>query len=78
LLREITEESIQETTIFGMPAADFGRVESKLLFDVATTGTRGKLRMMSNTLAPDPKRLVVCFDEGAVQIIGEVRQPIPG
>jgi DDE superfamily endonuclease len=27
--------------------------------------------------APDPKRPVVCFDESAVQLIGEVRQPIP-
>src|SRR6476646_1824050 len=27
--------------------------------------------------APDPKRLVVCFDESPVQLIGEVRQPIP-
>lgn len=27
--------------------------------------------------APDPKRPVVCFDENPVQLIGEVRQPIP-
>ena len=27
--------------------------------------------------APDPKRPVVCFDESAIQLIGEVRQPIP-
>src|ERR1700736_1040794 len=27
--------------------------------------------------APDPKRPVVCFDESSVQLIGEVRQPIP-
>jgi transposase len=27
--------------------------------------------------APDPKRPVVCFDESLVQLIGEVRQPIP-
>jgi transposase len=27
--------------------------------------------------APDPKRPVVCFDESPVQLIGEVRQPIP-
>src|SRR6266567_304922 len=27
--------------------------------------------------APDPKRPVVCFDETPVQLIGEVRQPIP-
>jgi len=26
---------------------------------------------------PDPKRPVVCFDESPVQLIGEVRQPIP-
>ena len=27
--------------------------------------------------APDPKRPVVCFDESPVQLIGEVRHPIP-
>src|SRR6201993_4513112 len=27
--------------------------------------------------APDPKRPVVCFDESPLQLIGEVRQPIP-
>jgi hypothetical protein len=27
--------------------------------------------------APDPKRPMVCFDESPVQLIGEVRQPIP-
>jgi transposase len=27
--------------------------------------------------APDPKQPVVCFDESPVQLIGEVRQPIP-
>jgi transposase len=27
--------------------------------------------------APDPKRPVVCFEESPVQLIGEVRQPIP-
>src|ERR1700731_1663238 len=27
--------------------------------------------------APDPKRPLVCFDETPVQLIGEVRQPIP-
>ena len=27
--------------------------------------------------APDPKRPVVCFDESPVQLIGEVRPPIP-
>jgi hypothetical protein len=27
--------------------------------------------------APDPTRPVVCFDESPVQLIGEVRQPIP-
>jgi hypothetical protein len=27
--------------------------------------------------APDPKRPAVCFDESPVQLIGEVRQPIP-
>jgi hypothetical protein len=27
--------------------------------------------------AADPKRPVVCFDESPVQLIGEVRQPIP-
>lgn len=27
--------------------------------------------------ASDSKRLVVCFDESPVQLIGEVRQPIP-
>ena len=27
--------------------------------------------------APDPKRPVVCFDESPIQLIGEVRQPIP-
>ena len=27
--------------------------------------------------APDPERPVVCFDETPVQLIGEVRQPIP-
>src|SRR5213593_1208292 len=27
--------------------------------------------------APDPQRPVVCFDESPVQLIGEVRQPIP-
>jgi transposase len=27
--------------------------------------------------APDPKRPVVCFDESSIQLIGEVRQPIP-
>jgi len=27
--------------------------------------------------APDPSRPVVCFDESPVQLIGEVRQPIP-
>ena len=27
--------------------------------------------------APDPKRPVVCFDESPMQLIGEVRQPIP-
>ena len=26
---------------------------------------------------PDPNRPVVCFDESPVQLIGEVRQPIP-
>lgn len=26
---------------------------------------------------PDPKRLVVCFDESPTQLIGELRQPIP-
>ena len=26
---------------------------------------------------PDPKRPVVCFDESPVQLIGEVRQPVP-
>src|SRR5258707_4991120 len=26
---------------------------------------------------PDPERPVVCFDESPVQLIGEVRQPIP-
>jgi transposase len=29
------------------------------------------------TEAPDPKRPVVCFDESPIQLIGEVRQPIP-
>src|ERR1700716_4407330 len=28
-------------------------------------------------VAPDPKRPVVCFDESPIQLIGEVRQPIP-
>jgi transposase len=28
--------------------------------------------------APDPERPVVCFDESPTQLIGEVRQPIPG
>ena len=28
--------------------------------------------------APDPTRPVVCFDESPVQLIGEVRQPMPG
>jgi len=27
--------------------------------------------------APDPERPVICFDETSVQLIGEVRQPIP-
>ena len=27
--------------------------------------------------APDPQRPVVCFDESPVQLIGEVRQPVP-
>src|SRR5437868_14705353 len=27
--------------------------------------------------APDPKRPVVCFDESPIQLIGEVREPIP-
>jgi hypothetical protein len=27
--------------------------------------------------APDPKLPVVCFDESPIQLIGEVRQPIP-
>ena len=27
--------------------------------------------------APEPKRPVVCFDESPIQLIGEVRQPIP-
>ena len=27
--------------------------------------------------APDPNRPVVCFDESPIQLIGEVRQPIP-
>jgi transposase len=27
--------------------------------------------------APDPQRPVVCFDESPIQLIGEVRQPIP-
>ena len=27
--------------------------------------------------APEPKRPVVCFDESPMQLIGEVRQPIP-
>jgi transposase len=27
--------------------------------------------------APDPKRPVVCFDESLIQLIGEVRRPIP-
>jgi DDE superfamily endonuclease/Homeodomain-like domain len=27
--------------------------------------------------APDPKRPVVCFDESPIQLIGEMRQPIP-
>ena len=26
---------------------------------------------------PDPKRPVICFDESPIQLIGEVRQPIP-
>jgi hypothetical protein len=26
---------------------------------------------------PDPKRPVVCFDESPIQLIGEVRKPIP-
>ena len=26
---------------------------------------------------PDQKRLVVCFDESPIQLIGEVRTPIP-
>jgi hypothetical protein len=26
---------------------------------------------------PDPQRPVVCFDESPVQLIGQVRQPIP-
>jgi hypothetical protein len=26
---------------------------------------------------PDPKRPVVCFDESPIQLIGEVRQPVP-
>jgi DDE superfamily endonuclease len=30
-----------------------------------------------NAEAPDPRRPVVCFDESPVQLIGEVRQPIP-
>lgn len=27
--------------------------------------------------APDPKRPVICFDESPIQVIGEVRQPVP-
>ena len=27
--------------------------------------------------APDPERPVVCFDESPIQLIGEVRRPIP-
>ena len=27
--------------------------------------------------APDPQRPVVCFDESPIQLIGEVRRPIP-
>ncbi len=27
--------------------------------------------------SPDPKRPVVCFDESPIQLIGEVRQPVP-
>jgi hypothetical protein len=27
--------------------------------------------------APDPRRPVICFDESPIQLIGEVRQPIP-
>jgi hypothetical protein len=27
--------------------------------------------------APDPARPLVCFDETPVQLIGEVRQPVP-
>lgn len=34
------------------------------------------LKGLSATLTPDPKRPPVCFDE-TVQLIGEVRQPIP-
>ena len=27
--------------------------------------------------APDPQRPVICFDESPIQLIGEVRRPIP-
>jgi hypothetical protein len=30
-----------------------------------------------NPEEPDPKHPVVCFDESPMQLIGEVRQPIP-
>jgi hypothetical protein len=51
-------------------------------------GLRGKLKdgeyvaRMEDVLdlyaeAPHPKCLVVCFDESPIQLIGEVRQPIP-
>jgi hypothetical protein len=32
---------------------------------------------ISNAEAPDPRRPVICFDESPLQLIGEVRQPIP-
>src|SRR5258705_3360594 len=44
---------------------------------MASTSPAWRMCSTSTAEAPDPKRPVVCFDESPVQLIGEVRQPIP-
>jgi hypothetical protein len=49
---------------------------------VHSAGRRRKRRPHEGVLdlyaeAPDPSRPVVCFDESPIQLIGEVRAPIP-
>ena len=42
----------------------------------ATTSPAWRTCSISCSL-PDPQRPVVCFDESPIQLIGEVRRPIP-